>query len=106
MQKQSKLTLFSNEYAGKPKLKDGQPIVHNGYKLENGSFNAVIDLSEDLKAGEYVAELYVSTSKTGKKYWYGKIRPKFKPKQIDAHNQAKANGYQPEAEEIDDEIPF
>lgn len=100
---QPKLTLFKNDLAGKPKLKDGKPIIYNNFELKHGVFNAIIDLPEGLEKGEYVAEIYTSTSKAGNQYYWGKIRKKFKQKEVDPHNQAKANGY---VDDISDEITF
>lgn len=101
-----RLTLFINQHEGKPiKKKDGTFVTKSsGEKILQGAFNGKINLPEGLPAGDYEVSVYRSTSKSGLEYLSGNIKPAYvKDKAIDTHNKAKANGYQQQVEESEEE---
>lgn len=104
------LTIFKNDNAGKPVLRQGKPIyLDNGNQLIQCDLNGKIRLPEDLPAGEYEVNIYkkVKEKPEGNLIYYsGTIKPAFKKDKPNAHTQAKQNGYVPSDEPIEDEIPF
>lgn len=103
----NKITIFKNDRAGQPiKKKDGSIIEFNGKALQEPDLKGIISIAaENLPVGEYEVGIYKNVSKKGNTYYSGKIKPAFKPNNIDEHNQAKGNGYQPD-NIVDDEVPF
>jgi len=103
----NKITIFKNDRAGQPiKKKDGSIIEFNGKALQEPDLKGIISITaENLPAGEYEVGIYKNVSKKGNTYYSGKIKPAFKAKNIDEHNQAKGNGYQPD-NIINDVLPF
>lgn len=83
--------LFKNDKQGNEKRPD--------YK---GSLN--------VNGEEFTIAAWLKTSKQGQKYMSLKVEAKDEQRQApprqDAHNQAKANAYQPQEDDEDSEIPF
>jgi hypothetical protein len=104
-----RLTLFINQHEGKPiKKQDGTFVTKaNGEEILQGAFNGKINLPEGLPAGDYEVSVYRSVSKSGLEYLAGNIKAAYvKKDKVDQHSQAKGNGFQPQAEDSTDEIPF
>ena len=71
------LTLFTNEFGGKPIIKDGMPVKkQNGTNFLNAIFNGIITLKEGLPAGEYKVDCYEKVSKKGTLYYSAIIKEK------------------------------
>ena len=71
------LTLFTNEFGGKPVIKDGMPVKkQDGTNLLKANFNGIITLKEGLPAGEYKVDCYEKVSAKGNIYYSAIIKEK------------------------------
>jgi hypothetical protein len=113
-----RLTIFKNNKAGQPILRNGEPVEYNGKPLIECDLSGKINLPEGLDAGDYEIAIYKQVSKNGLTYYGGAIKPAFKKKEGDgkfngkkfvaeaqsAHNKAKSNGFAPDDDL--DQIPY
>lgn len=100
------LTIFKNDKAGQPVVRNGQPVEYNGKPIIESDLNGKITLPEGLNAGEYEVKIYKKISKAGKSYYSGTIKPAFvkRDKTISQHSVDKGNAYQNQ-NDMDDELP-
>ena len=83
------------------------PFVAFKSKIDRETERAILDSRGKLFDAEIDLIVDSFQDQTGKAITYAKVvinKAKFEA--IDKHNQAKANGYQPEEELLDDDIPF
>jgi hypothetical protein len=83
------------------------PFVAFKSKIDRETERAILDSRGQLFDAEIGLMVDNFQDQTGKTITYAKVvinKAKFEA--IDKHNQAKANGYQPEEELLDDDIPF
>lgn len=55
---------------------------------------------------DYQISIWEKTSKQGTQFLSMKVEPPRQKQGITAHNKAKGNGYQPQAQDDGDDIPF
>jgi len=83
------------------------PFVAFKSKIDRETERAILDSRGQLFDAEIGLMVDNFQDQTGKTITYAKVvinKAKFEA--IDKHNQAKADGYQPEEELLDDDIPF
>jgi len=83
------------------------PFIAFKSKIDRETERAILDSRGKLFDAEIDLIVDSFQDQTGKAITYAKVvinKAKFEA--IDKHNQAKANGYQPEEELLDDDIPF